>query len=192
MLLGRDTGFDVCTNDGRKLKSVNIPLGHITSIQYYNDNIYALCQEQGNGTKRHVLVFKSSNYKRIKSWPVPDYRCISNIAVVKNKVYVSDTANKRIAVYSITGDHSSYVTDSTFNSPDHICIGRDCSVIVSDWKADKVCRLDGKIDKIRWICDKVKTPRGVCCDTNGDVWVWSEHDKSIFVLSHRTGQSLTK
>ena len=189
VLVGRGRGFDIVSSDGRIVKSVSVSTGNIISIQFYNNEIYTLCIEPPPSTKRYVIVFNRDHFNELRRWSVPDYKFISNIAVSNYKVYVSDTDNKRIRVYSLTGAHINFVNSSTFNSPVHLSVGSGCSVIISDYWADKVHKLDSRTDTITWTCPDVRDPTGVCCDTNGDVWVWSDSTKSIYVLSSATGKT---
>ena len=187
ILVGRDDGFDICNSDGRIVRSVNVSTGHIVSIQYCNSEIYTLCMKGEYGPKRYVLVFNSDDYSEVRRWSVPDYKYISNIAVSNNKVYVSDTDNKQLCVYSLTGTPITNIKHSTFSSLDYLSISTPDSILISDWGANKVHKLDSRTDTITWTCTDVSIPRGVCCDTNGDVWVWSKSTKSIYILSSQSG-----
>ena len=135
------------------------------------------------GPKRYVIVFNSDDYSEVRRWSVPNYKYISNIAVSNNKVYVSDTDNKQLCVYSLTGTPITNIKHSTFSSLDYLSISTPDSILISDRAANKVHKLNSRTDTITWTCTDVSNPRGVCCDTNGDVWVWSNSTKSIFILS---------
>ena len=187
ILVGRVQGFDICTRDGEIVRSVSVSTGNINSIQFYNSNIYTLCKEPTPATKRYVIVFNSDDYSEVRRWSVPDYEYISNIAVSNNKVYVSDTDNKQLCVYSLTGTPITNIKHSTFSKPVHLSISTPDSIIISDCGANKVHKLDSRTDTITWTCTDVRDPRGVCCDTNGDVWVWSRSTKSIYILSSQSG-----
>ena len=183
ILVGGSRGFDICSSDGRIVRSVGEPTGDIFSIQYYNFNIYTLCKEPKPSNKRYVIVFDAIDYSEIWRWSVPEFAYISNMAVSNNKVYISDPDNAQLCVYSLNGTHITNIKHSTFSTPNHLSISTPDSIIISDLGANKVHKLDSRTDTITWTCTDVSNPRGVCCDTNGDVWVWSKSTKSIFILS---------
>ena len=128
-------------------------------------------------------MFNSDDYSEVRRWSVPAYKHITNIAVSNNKVYVPDIDNKQLCVYSLTGTPITNIKHFTFSTPNYLNISTSDSIIISDFAASKVHKLDSRTDTITWTCPCVRHPGVVCCDTNGDVWVWSNCTKSIFILS---------
>ena len=159
----------------------------ITGIQYYNGNIYALCRDLDRNAKRRVIVFDSETYKEVNKWAVPGCYFVRNLAVVNDKVYVTDLYNNRLCVYSLTGSRVPMVQHSTFVAPGFLNTCTQDSAIISDRRGNKVYRLDTKEHKVIWTCALIKRPLSLCCDSNGDVWVWSETTNSIFLLSSESG-----
>ncbi|KAF6034985.1 hypothetical protein EB796_006707 [Bugula neritina] len=204
MLVGWDGGFDVVdsrvspdtserggqSRSHRVLKSVSTAdSGNINSIQYYNNQIYTLCKEVGSGTKRLVIVF-DSKYSEVRRWSVPDYKFISQLAVCNNKVYVSDTDNKQLCVYSATsGTLLSILSNPLFVSPNYLNICPPHSLLISDYHANRVHRLNCRSDTITWTSAVVKNPRGIALDhTRREVLVCSRATKSLFILNSDTGE----
>jgi len=205
MLVGRNNGFVVVdsrvspdtsergaqSRSHRVLKSVSTAdSGVITSTQYYTNQIYTLCNEKGSGTKRQVIVF-DSEYSEVKRWSVPDFKFISQLAVCNKKVYVSDPNNKQLCVYSATsGTLLSTLSNTLFACPLHLNICPPHSVLISDYLADRVHRLDCRSDTITWTSVVVKNPRGIAlAHTGREVWVWSRATNSLFILNSDTGNT---
>jgi len=205
MLVGRNGGFVVVdsrvspytserggqSRSHRVLKSVSTAnSGNIVSIQCYNNQIYTLCIEKGSGTKRQVIVF-DSEYSEVRRWSVPDYKFISQLVVCNNKVYVSDTGNKQLCVYSATsGKLLSTLSNPLFVSPLHLNVCPPHSLLISDYDANRVHRLDCRSDTITWTSAVVKNPRGIALDhTRREVWVYSKDTKSLFILNSDTGNT---
>jgi len=207
MLVGRNGGFDVVdsgvspdtserggqSRSHRVLKSVStVDSGHIISIRCYNNQIYTLCIEKPPSTKRQVIVF-DSEYREVKRWSVPDFKHISQLAACNNKVYVSDSDNKQLCVYSATsGTLLSTLSNPLFVSPDYLNICPPHSVLISDYHANRVHRLDCRSDTITWTSAVVKDLRGIALDHTGrEVWVYSTATKSVFILNPDTGNTLS-
>jgi len=206
MLVGRNDGFDVVdcrvsadtserggqSRSHRVLKSVSkAESAGIMSVQYYNNQIYTLCKEIGSGTKRQVIVF-DSEYREVRRWSVPDYKFLSQLAVCNNKVYVSDTDNKQLCVYSATsGTLLSILSNPLFVSPNYLNICPPHSLLISDYHANRVHRLNCRSDTITWTSAVVKNPRGIALDHIGrEVWVYSKATKSLFILYSDTGNTM--
>ena len=187
ILVGRNRGFDVCNIDGGVCESVELNTGCILCIQHYDEFIYALHLELES--KREVIVFDSNTLGEIKRWALPDYKHMSKLVVVDNKVYVSDPYNLQLCVYSVAGSLITIFHHSTFNAPDLICVSAPESIIVSDKGANKVHKLNAKHDTVTWTCTDVKASMGVCCDTVGNVLAWSELTRSIYIISSMSGIS---
>ena len=186
LLVGRNGGFSICSSSGKEVKFVRVATGDIYSIQYYNGDVYTLSMRSSQWGKRHVIVFDWKTFSDLRRWPVPEYFSLTNIAVANDKVYVSGITKRQLWVYTLHGVLDQTLQHISFITPDFLTYAADF-IIVSDPAADKVYKIERGSDIITWICTEVKCPAGVCCDTIGDVWVWSVSTKSIYLLSSESG-----
>ena len=193
ILVGRKGGFDICNNDGTITKSIDVEIRYgsekldIISIQYHETDIYTLGIEPDQNAMRYFVMLKSEDYSKEGEWALGYDKKVCHMAVVDNKVYLSDPENKQLLVYSLTGREITNIKLSTFIKPLQLCLSGPNSIIISDGEANKVHKLDGNSDAITWTCTDVKDPSAVCCDAHGDVWVWSRDTQSIFLLASDSG-----
>ena len=199
ILVGKNKEFGVQKVKGR-VASVRVSQGKVSSIQYYNGEIYILCGDDGLVSQMlyhsiglgegSVIVYNSDSFDEVRKWTVPNARSMRSMAIINKKVYVSDTYNKQLCVYSLTGTPITEIKHSTFSKPKYLTVSIPDSIIISDSGANKVYKLYTMDDEITWTCSKVNLPGGVCCHVNGDVFVWSQSTKSLFLLSSVTGESI--
>ena len=188
ILVGRNRGFDVYDTRCKFVKSVEMSDLNIHCIQHYKDMAVALGVDTSDN-KRCVAVMDypyQYGYYTTK-WSLPNFGYISNLVASNDKVYVS--ADSQLYVYSLTGGlyKDNFVKHYTFRKPVHLSTSSPDTVVISDREANKVHELYSTTDTVVWTCSEVKDPRGICCDTNGNVWVWSRETKSIFLISLVTG-----
>lgn len=189
LLLAGNRSFDICNTNGEVLRTVPNPEGDYTSIQYYKGRIYTLLKEPKGSSKRRVIVFDAITYNEVKRWELPDYAYVSMLAVSNDKVYVVDSDSKKIKIYSLTGEHKTDFFHSAFRNPVYMCNCPPDGILLSDWSAGIVYKMECRTDKIAWQF-KVDNPRGVYCDKKGIVWIWSSKERALYLRSP-DGQSST-
>lgn len=182
VLLAGNRGFDICDRNAVVQRSVLSTQGDFTSIQYYKDKIYTVLKEPKGSNKRRVIVYSTPRYTECTRWELPDYGYVSMLAVSNDKVYVVDSDAKKIQVYSLKGDLITDFHHSSFKNPVYMSSCSDNGVLLSDWSAGIVYKIDTTADKVVWQF-KVATPRGVHCDQAGNVWVWSSKEKALYLRS---------
>ncbi|XP_067944372.1 uncharacterized protein [Watersipora subatra] len=197
LMVGRNGGFDILDKDGRLVRCIAVPNSQVLSVQEYKGKVYTLCVDFPPSSKRRVIIFSGSSYKRIRSWPVPDYKYVSQLTVSNDKVYVSDTESCRLCVYPVGYQYSkifflirppTYITNLEFRAPEYLASCPGDSIAISDPKANKVqmrCLKDGTE---KWTSSAVSNPVGICCGVRQDMWVWSESSKSLYRLSSHSGK----
>lgn len=182
MLFAGNRGFDICDQNGKVVRSVPTKEGDFTSIQYYKGKIYTLLKEPKGSNKRRVVVFDATTYQETSRWELPDYGYVSMLAVSNDKVYAVDSDAKKVKIYSLTGNPKSDFHHSGFKNPGYMCACPPDGVLIADWSAGVVYKVECSTDKIVWEW-KVTTPRGVYCDKLGNVWTWSSKEKAYFLRS---------
>ena len=185
LLVGRKKKFDIFNCD---IESVEVTPGMVIGIQTYNQSIYTLRHDVGLvSNDREIKVFDRTTFKEVGSLWAPFNSFPGNLAVINDKVYVPDDDSKRLCTFSLSGMRLDDVENPSFVTPANLSVSSPDSIIICDREANKVHKLDSRTDTITWTCTDVSSPIGVCCDTNGDVWVWSESTKSIYILSSQSG-----
>lgn len=182
ILLAGNRSFDICNMSGEILRTVPTQEGDYTSIQCYKDKIYTLLKEPKGSNKRRVVVFDASSYKEVHRWELPDYAYVSMLAVSNDKVYVVDSDSQKVKIYSLAGHPKTDFHHVAFRNPVYMSSYSSDGVLLTDWAAGIVYKIDSETDKIAWQFN-VNGARGVYCDKMGLVWVWSSKDKSIYVRS---------
>ena len=183
VLLAGYYGFDVSNTKGEILKEVKSKEGHYTGIQYYKGKIYCLLKNSSKGSlKRSVVVHDIPSYEVVNKWSLPDYEFVSMLAVSNDKVYAVDINAKRVKIFSLTGEPKNDFLHPSFLKPIYMSRCAPDGVLLADLAAEKVHKIDCSTDKIVWSFD-LKSPRGVYCDKQGNIWVWSSSKKAYFVRS---------
>jgi len=206
MLAGREGGFDVLGTSkvsesssgvggsGYEIaRSVAIEgAGVAWFLQRYENRIYTLCDVN---YQLQVVVFDANTYAEVDRWPVPEVVIFfARLAVCDEKVYIADQIHKQLCVFSTDGKHLTnikqftytYITHSSFIKPFALSVCPPHSIIICDYLANRVHKLDTRTHNIIWSSTAVKRPSAVCCDhTRGEVWVWSHY--TMFILDSETG-----
>jgi len=201
ILVGRWGGFDVL--DTSKVSESSSSVGgsgyeivksvaiegadFVRSIQRYENCIYTLCVVNN---QFQVVVFDANTYVEVKRWYVPEIvPGNARLAVSDEKVYITDLTHNQLIVFSTDGKHLTNITHSSSIKPSALSVCPPHSIIICDYEANRVHKLDTTTDDIIWSSTAVKSPSTVCCDdTSGEVWVWSlYHAQILFILDSETG-----
>ena len=185
LLVGRKKKFDILNCDS---KSVEVTPGMVIGIQTYNQSIYTLRHDVGLvSNDREIKVFDRTTFKEVGSLWAPFNSFPGNLAVINDKVYVPDVDSKRLCTFSLSGRELEIIKNPSFVTPANLCVNSPDSIIICDREANKVHKLDSRTDTITWTCELVNCPVAACCDTNSDVWVWSEDSNCIIRLTSLSG-----
>jgi len=214
ILVGRDGGFDVLDTSkvsessssvggsGYEIvKSVTVKwAGYVESIQEYENYIYTLCVVYN---QFQVVVFDANTYVEGNRWSVPELvPGNARLAVCDEKVYITDHTHNQLTVFSTDGKHLPNITHSIFIEPSALSVCPPHSIIICDYEANRVHKLDTTTHDIIWSSTAVEKPAVSCCDhtsgevwvwshyTSGEVWVWSRNTDSMFILDSNTGMQL--
>lgn len=182
ILLGIGKGFDIIDQGGKVLRSVKFKTGNANSIQYYKRKIYVLVASSTSTKERWIYVYSLPDYKEETHWELPKFGYISQMAVSNDKVYVVDPDNKKVKIYSLTGEAKPDFDHSAFRNPIHLARCPPDGVLLSDWSAGIVYKIECSTDKIIWEF-KVTNPRGVFCDRLGNSWVWAYKEMAFHLRS---------
>ncbi|XP_067930323.1 uncharacterized protein [Watersipora subatra] len=182
MLFASNRAFHICNTNGEVLRSIATDEGDFTSIQYYKGRIYTLMKEPKGSNKRRVVVYDAKTYQEVVRWELPNFAYISMLAVSNDKVYVVDADAKKIKIYSLTGQAKPDFFHAAFRNPVYMCCCAPDGILLTDWSADIVYKIECSTDKIAWQFN-ISSPRGVYCDKKGMVWVWSSKEKAIYIRS---------
>ena len=99
-------------------------------------------------------------------------------------IYIADTGNRRIQIFSTAGKIVAEFGKEKLNRPDSIALD-DKWVFVSDWNLDAVFKF--QITNNKYVCQSSKGelnfPTGITVDTNGDVLVADCDNNRIAILN---------
>ena len=139
---------------------------------------------------RQICVYDLSG-QLITSWQYPDSNYsnpCNKLAVIGNQVIVGDASNKRLTVYSLTGDIIRHIPCTQLNYNSSICEAGDDSVIITDYWRDKVYKLSLTTGQIEWTSTDVRYPAAVVCYADQYVLVAAMYGSTITVLDINTGK----
>ena len=161
--------------------------GRVDSIVIYKDLLYILLQRRSES--RIVRVCDMSG-KEITRWRHTCYKNASNVlTIVSDQVVIADQPNKRITVYSLTGQILRHVPCSLLcNYWGFMCAVDDCSVVYSDYESSKVFRVNISTGHVMWTCSDIVEPQDITCYGRRYVLVASRCHSTVKVLDIKTGK----
>ena len=102
------------------------------------------------------------------------------VTIEKGSIYVSDTANSRVQVFSTKGEYLTEFGQPHLMSP-HAILIHDKSVFVTDWGVQRVVKFNSEDFALASSSkEKLDTPRGLASDELGEVYVANSNKISIF------------
>lgn len=182
VLLAGNRSFDICDRSGKITRTIFSKEGDFTSIQCYKQKVYCLLKEPKGSNRRFVIVFDMDTYTECNRWQLPDYGFVSMLAVNNDKVYVVDSDKKKVIVYNLDGSTYTEICHAEFKNPVYMCPYHPNGVLISDWSAGMVYKIDCVKDEVD-MSFKVPTPRGVYSDKFSNIWVWSSKEKALYLRS---------
>ena len=160
----------------------------VESICAKNDKIFVMILKKINS--RQICVYDLSG-QLITSWHLSDRNNIicNKLVVIGNQVIVCNVDNKRLTVYSLTGDIIRHIPCTQLRYYySIICEAGDDSVIITNWWSDKVYKLSLTTGQIEWTSTDVRYPRAVVCYADQYVLVAADYSSDIIVLDINTGK----
>ena len=147
----------------------------------------------GDENRQVVKVFDLNTGKHVRSWNIPDTASgySSKLVVVGNQVVIADKASKVLCVYTLTGQLVKQIPCQQIAGI-HMCmsIADNDSIILSDYKSNRVYKISITSGKVMWESDCVVYSRGVTCYNNQYVLVHGRDrgSKKIHILEINTGE----
>jgi len=177
---GRVDIIDENNQHSRKFVKVGKP---VLSVAVYKDRLYTLVYDNP-----HTVTVHDLTGKLITSWTHTDHGYFNKLAVVSDQVVIPDRRNKRLTVYSLTGEVIKRIQCSLL-SPTWVsmCAVDDLSVVVSDYRTSKMFKVNIPSGEVEWISEDVPNPEGVTYH-GGRVFVTNcSNTTRVWILDVNTG-----
>ena len=193
-VIGRNNHIYVGLWDGDRVSVIG-PTGetqHFLTAQSFINGMDIHDDKIIISTKDQVYVYDVTSGELIHSWAYTDVSGFisSNLAVVGDEVVITDRGNKRLSVYTLTGQLVRHIPCQQMS--DYVvslCCADNNSVILSDRYTNKVHRISITSGHIIWTSSHVKRPLGVTCYNNQYVLVSSRGENvMIWILDIKTGE----
>jgi len=152
----------------------------VQSVAVYKDRLYTLV----SGNPYTVTVHNLTG-NLITSWThADDKNRYSKLGIVSDQVVIPDRGNKRLTVYSLTGEVIKHI-QCPLLSPNWVsmCAIDNLSVVVSDYDSSKVI----SSGEVEWTSQDVPKPQGVAYYA-GRVFATNRHNTTrVWILDVNTG-----
>jgi len=161
----------------------------VSGITACNKQLYTLVYVSNNNPRWAVHVYDLTG-KQVTSWSHHDSsQYVNKLAIVDDQFVVPDRGNKRLTIYSLTGEVIKHVSCPLLSSLTvAICAADRYCVVVSDWGSSQVFKLDLTTEKVIWTCKDVSEPEGVTCYRSKYILVTNCSSKTtIWILDVETG-----
>ena len=159
----------------------------VYGVTVYKDRVYTLVY----GNPNYTVNVHDLSGQLITSWSHADITngYHSKFAIVADQLVITDRQNKRLTIYSLTGQIIKHLPCPEFGaSYVALCSCGDDSVIVSDYGSARVFRMSITFGAISWASDGVYKPRGAACYGRNWVLVASYNSSLIRILDVNTGK----
>ena len=176
---------------GNKLEWVSYSTGTtLESIRIKDNKIFVILSKNEN---RKICVHGLQG-QLIRSWQHADcsvYNLRNKLAVIGNQVIVCNVGNKRLNVYSLTGDIIRYIPCTQLSYDSSMCEAGDDSVaIITSEHSDRVYKLSLTTGQIEWTSTDMGRSAAVVCYADQYVLVAAINSSVIIVLDMNTGRVL--
>ena len=148
-----------------------------------------------HGKPQTVSVHELYTGTLLHTWTHTDYYSLiirysaSNLTVVGNSVVISDRGNKRLSVYSLTGQLIKHIPCDIISSDNvSICSADTSSLIVSSYDKSKVQRINITTGQVMWTSSCVTKPMGVTCYNQYVLVHETSSQTKIQILDISTGE----
>ena len=183
---GLSNGKILQCSDKATGQSVFVDTGSLVSGLYvYNDELYVLLEQASK-----VNVYHLTTRQLLRSWKHDSSgRDINKLRVLNNKVIIPNRRLPSLTVYSLQGELIKQITIPFMSTGlKALAVCGDNSVILSDFGANNVSRINIDSGEVVWTSNHVQNPKGVVCYRNSYVMVTSRNtDTRIWILDIYTG-----
>ena len=143
---------------------------------------YGTVEEVGRTHKERINPVKKFGTRGMEKG---EFDCPRGLTLYRNKsIYIADTINGRIQIFSTAGKFVAEFGKGQLNSPHSIALN-DKWVFVSDWNLDAVFKF--QITNNKYVSQSAKGelsyPNGITVATNGEVLVADRHNNRIAILN---------
>ena len=160
--------------------------GFVSSIEVYNNELYVL-----SANAKKVVVYSLDKILK-RSWSHNGHSGNFNkLRVINDQVFVPGRSQKSLAVYDLQGTLIKQINcPSMSNNWKALAVCGDDSVILSDYGANSVSRININSGEVMWTSNNVQQPAGVVCYANSYVLVTKQNssDTRIWILDINTGK----
>ena len=158
--------------------------GFVSSIEVYNNELYVL-----SANAKKVVVYSLDKILK-RSWSHNGHSGNFNkLRVINDRVFVPGRSQKSLAVYDLQGTLIKQINCPLMsNNWKALAVCGDDSVILSDYQANSVSRINIDCGEVVWTSKYVKRPQGVVCYRNRYAIVANANSNtSINILDIYTG-----
>jgi len=160
--------------------------GTVECVAVYKDRLYTLAY----GRNYRLVTVHDLTGKLITNWTHTDFKSgyFNKLAVVSDQVVIPDRRNKRLTVYSLTGEVIKHI-QCPLLSPNYVsmCAVDNLSVVVSDYYTSKVFKVNIPSGEVEWTSQDVPNPEGVAYH-GGRVFVTNQSNTTrVWILDVNTG-----
>jgi len=183
--VGLDCGGVDIIDENNQLSREFVGVGnYVLSVAVYKDRLYTI----GDGHPYRVTVHDLTG-KLITSWTHTDqWNAFNQLAFVSDQVVIPDRRNRRLTVYSLTGEIIKHI-QCPLLSPNWVsmCAVDNLSVVVSDYHTSKVFKVNIPSGEVEWTSQDVPKPEGVAYH-GGRVFVTNYSNTTrVWILDVNTG-----
>ncbi|XP_067944403.1 uncharacterized protein [Watersipora subatra] len=162
--------------------------GRVESISIHANKLYILARSKPRTIGAHDM-----SGRVITTWQHPYHgSCCSMLTVAASNVVVADPPNKRLTIYSLTGETLRNVSCPLMsNNQVSVCTGQGDNVIIADYETKKVFRFNITTGNVMWTFTHPNPPQGLVCYE--DYIVVAAHNSNIIcALSYATGEKVSE
>lgn len=184
LLVAKKGGVDVVDisklNEPEVIKSIPFEERAFSIVVHKSFIVVGVVTESHVRTHEEVFIL-NLEYKEINRWTVGTAIC--DFAIVNNNIVFSTLETGNLKVYSLRGK---LLPDILWEgkSGGILAMEENCFVIANE-DSNKVCRKrisNDRCDTV-WVADVVR-PFAICADANDSLWVRSNRNDCISILSH--------
>ena len=157
----------------------------VSGLHFYNNEMYVLLEHEST-----VNVYHLTTKQLLRSWKHESSgKNINKLRVLNNKVIIPNKRLPSLTVYSLKGELIKQITIPSMSTGlKALAVCGDNCVILSDYQASSVSRINIASGEVVWTSKHVQTPQGVVCYRNRYVIVANANSNtSINILDIYTG-----
>ena len=186
--VGRENGKIMCSARNLNTHALNEFAdvgGFVSSIEVYQNELFVMSVSTQN-----IMVYDFDKTLK-RSWFHDSYsNNFTKLRVVNDQVVVPGRSEKTLAVYGLQGNLLKEIAcPNMSNYWKALTVCGDDSVILSDYQANSVSRININSGEVMWTSEHVQKPQGVVCYKNRYVLVTNQNSNTrIWILDIKTGK----